>query len=1491
MPRSASRSAASKTRRPVGAWVRGLLVAIATLCLVAGFTLWVVTRSWFIIGRVTPVLERRLGGDVTIGHAAYEGNGRFLFRNVSLHVPGVAGPGGEVCHIQRARVVTDMTALLSGDVRFEDVQLSEPVIRISEDAHEAGVFSFMSLTPDWTSDSADQLHPPRVRIEKAIVEVGEHDGSNYTMHGRRALSGSMLPLGAGEGWYSVALVEVDQRGQAMEESAGGILVKGRWNAETNAHAFHINGLSLDDRAYGMGSQIARLWWDRLNLTGRVSEVDVRWSPEEDFQVDFVIQDVGLTLPIETADLWARYEDGRIEPSSNRPRMHVRSGRISLARDTITLDDLQGELLSAANPEPGGEDASPDATAAEVIGVPYRVSVTIGDLPKLDWADRQQWMDEALAVAPFRMEFRTDDFRVQPRGGNAARAVELPLAVARVLERFRLTDWVLSTSIEVTREPPQRGEDGELQAQEICSTGKAFITDASGTYEKFPYALSNVEAHLEFDNHQIVVHYLTGSGSHDATVRLTGTITPPSKYPAVSLRLTAHDVPVDERLRGALREPEQEIFDALMHQASFEALAKAGLLVDEEAVEAARQARPAAAAERAELLKLGAEATPAQQKRLAELDAFIDRQQRLIDAGPFRLGGTVDLDLRIDRAEGKNQRTFTTGLVMIQSLGLLYERFPYPLQILGGTLDWQRDAVTIQSEKQIPELPIVTPGGGRGSLRGRLNLPVVGGKTRIVPDLIIDIRDDEINDALYAAIPPVQAERNEHGTAEGWPGMTMSRGAQWLKDLGLEGSLAYTARITTDADDELDYNINLRLLDGRAEPTTAITRALGAGLLEPDLWHLDDCRASLEVTREAIELKQFTARHLNGHVEVDGRIDLTRDPFELAMNLHLQETALGEYLINLLPAGQIEDARALWERYRPEGTFDADLLYRQRGEEAEPIVLYVRPDEVALHIDDEPLTLTPIAGCLRIEGRQVHFDDLEMAVRREEEDEGRLRLAGSYGLPAQERPEHVRVEGSWKSGQLQSPLIGEALRRFGAPDLAERYEGFEPAGEFDAVFSYEAAQAGQPRLYDLSIFPSTVSFKLHETPMFFELEEGSEIRFTPGLVELGHLRGENVGGRFVLTGQICTTPLIEAALNFDFEGQLTSNQVAALLPETVKNFWEAIRFKEGQPSHLEDGVLRLTQMAAGDDGEPDWAADFAGRLTVNDASFRAGLNFDDVTGPLQLRAGRRPPQPPYLQIDTELEQVRTLGQHLTDARAAITLTDDGRAVVLREARADAQGGVATARATVGIGDRRDYAVSARLVGVPLGDFVVRPPSPDSPPPEEKEEDADRVPGLVYASLDLSGQRDDIGSRIGRGVVRVLGGKLATIPLSLQLLHLVQFTSPSEGPDYANAEFYVTGDRVTFERILFESTRGKAAWLQLMGVGRLDLNTFELDARFHSRSAVLVLRDLVGEIGDQFVAIEVTGPLWDPKADIITLPNLNKPRSAIVGASPLLREGGD
>ncbi len=168
----------------------------------------------------------------------------------------------------------------------------------------------------------------------------------------------------------------------------------------------------------------------------------------------------------------------------------------------------------------------------------------------------------------------------------------------------------------------------------------------------------------------------------------------------------------------------------------------------------------------------------------------------------------------------------------------------------------------------------------------------------------------------------------------------------------------------------------------------------------------------------------------------------------------------------------------------------------------------------------------------------------------------------------------------------------------------------------------------------------------------------------------------------------------------------------------------------------------------------------------------------------------------------------------------------------------------------------------------------------PPPV----DPNQVYGGLFGRLTLSGRRGEPGSRVGRGIVRVMQEGLVAMPLALRLLQVFHATIPVGEWDYANARFFIAGDRLVFEDILFESSLNEMFVQHLKGTGELDLDTFELLVRFRSRGGVLLVRDVVGAIGDQLAIIEVTGPLWDPQPRVIALPGMSGSRPVIPVAPP-------
>ncbi|NNF43586.1 MAG: hypothetical protein HKN62_11180 [Phycisphaerales bacterium] len=1401
-PRSPAVSPWSRRARR---FLRLLLMGVALGLIVAVGGIWLVTRSWFLVDRVTPFLEQRLGARVTIGEAAYEGSGVFTFRNVRVRVPDIAGAGGEICHVDRARVAVNLDRLLSGEVALEDVVVDGLLVRLSEDVRSPGTFSFMGLKPDLSTEATQQQLPPRVQLNTAVIEVGEHDGVAFEARGSRALSGSMQPDPGHPEAYSVTLVEVDERGQVLAD--GGLLVDGEWHVPTNAHRFHVVDVELSDRAYDMCPSLVRLWWDRMELDGRLREVEIGWSAAEGIQLDLRVEDVGLTLPIET-DLWDHYRGGRIEPSESRPRMHVSGGTIQISRRQASLANLEGLLVSA------GEEA--------VVGVPYRVDLSIDDLGVFDWSDRPQAFEAALATAPFEMTIHSDEFRVgESEATGSTPTVVLPSALARVLERFSFSAWALSTRIQVTRAAPSAGPGETLVAAEIESEGEAFITDASGTYERFPYPLDDVEAYIEFSHEAVVIRHLDATGSQDARVRLSGEIRPPSRHAQIALQLTARDVPVDDRLRSALRPGQQRIFDLLMHRDSYDALVAAGAL---------------------------------------------DAPHGLIEDEPFALGGTVDLDLRIDRVQGEGNRAVTSGLITVQSVGILDERFPYPLRVDGGLLDWHADGIDVRLGPDGEGIPVRTPGGGRGELRGSINIVRTAAEPTLRPDFTLTVEDDRPNPLLIGAVPPSASER-ERGAAPAWPG-TLAESGRWLEELQLTGVLDSVVHIFSPPEGPIGYDIDVRLREGTARPAPAIARLLGVEL-EPDEWRIDECTGRLRARPDAIELEHLTGRRAGGRITIDGRLDLRPESSSVAASAQLESMPLDRSLLKLLPERSRPRVEELWTRFAPSGRFDAELIFRPADDPgAEGAWAFrLRPQRLELLAGTTPVVLTGEGGHAWLREGRLEFDDLALAVETSGEPQGVITLNG--GLDLAEPGD--QITGRWDDGRFESALIPAILRAAGAMDAATRYEAFEPHGLFDGVFRFRPAHAETPADYRIELEPSVASFTHRDTVIHLELSERARVFVEPGVVRLHDLSARHVAGVVDFSGVIRTGPSFLMTLDLTYLGRFMSQPVLVFLPDAVVEALELIELQEGGDSRVEDGRLVLEALPDG-----GWDVSFAGRVSVEDASLTAGVPVRGIDGDFDLVVHRSPARGLEMDLAVSARRVTVYDQPLVNASGTIRTADGGTRLVVRDFRAHGRTGVLTLESEVGLGADAAYAFTMRFVGLPLGDLI---PGGDDTPATPT--------GEVFARLDVSGVRGDPGARLGRGSARVLGGRLARVPLVLQLVNLVQLTVPTAGIDYAEAEFFLAGDRVVFEEMLFESTLGATAPMSLRGVAELDLRTREINGRFHSRSALAVLSDIVGGIGDQLVAIEITGTLSEPKGSLLALPGRRRPMSELIVTPPLVK----
>ncbi len=1479
-------AASAKPRRSrLSRWLRRAAFSIVGLLLLVALGLWIATRSWFIIWQVQPVLERKLGGEVTIARAEYDGGGRVTFHDVNLRARGLQGPAAEIATIGRCFVNVGLAELLTGRLTVEDVELSDVTVRLSESAREGGLMNFQSLKPQQGTSDKPLPTPPRVRIQNLLLEVGVHDGASFIANGRRRMGGEMEPIAGQEGWFVFDLREVNDRGHGL--GPGGLLIKGEWNARTLETHSSIEGIALDERVFSMLPQQARLAWNQMKLEGRVNNVSVDWQPDSPLTVEFSVKDVALTLPVDLQEMWSLYRNGAVEETTGRPRKNVHSGEIRVGTDSLTLDGLTGEVLNVQSD--GGDE--------NVVGVPYQISLSVPALPEIKWDAPERWMEEALKTAAFEADISLEGFSMKSDAVET-QAVGLPTIVARTLAKFQTTGWVLSTSVHVSRGDPLPDTDGSLKAAPLAMTGQAYINKAKGKYHKFPYLLDDVYAYLHFDTQRVVVEYLNGRGSGGATFQIKGAIELPDKDPAFRMQVTGLNVPLDDRFRAALKPVELKAVEALFNQSSADSMQRAGLLPDAAMLQRQQAERDEASLALSQMKRApdaNAAAIVALEQRIAQLD-------RSIAADPFVAGATVNIDLTVSRDVGPQQPTQIGGVIDILSGGLIYDRFPYPLRASAGRLIWGSDRVDIDPGPAGTGLSFVTPSGGIGLVSGSIAFPNVDGSRKVRPDLTFAIEDDPANETVCAAIPYSKGELAEHPDLERvWPGLAKSRAGRMVQGIGLAGVFDYHGRVNTREDGKMAWDFSVSLDGGTAQPNTLLSKEINARDMPwPVGFTLSGLKGDVRVRREGVNWEQISGSSGDATLSTSGLIDLREDGDPDFVTVRLANAPADRSALNMVSSGAAPRAEAMWDQFQPQGRYDALVTYRSDGPAAQTATVTIEPRDVTLLAGGERVRVQSRQGALRIDRQQASFDDLsvDLSVAGAPRPEGAEDIAaaadtanGTLGIRgawtfAGEKPA-IDLAGDWRGGRFESPIIPEMLRTFDQRAQADRFREFAPSGQFDMSFRVERRQPDAPADYRFDLQPKAVEFTLRNTRVGL-LTESGRVSVTPGFITVDHVVGTSGNGadeaRFSVDGGIKTTDPLDATLSIDYEGRLRSKEVAAFLPSAVNGALAALEFRDRGRTRLDDGWLHVRKSEGAGDG---WQTEFTGRVAKLGAEFVAVLHFSEVDGWLDLDVSHETGRPPRLTAVSRADRAVVLGKVLTGLEAPMSFNEAGDALEIPTAQARSGDGAITASVTAGVGDRRDYSIRVDLVGVPLGSLLVssaaRPPpdgslqaavdaAPDTqPPPAGAGGPVKPVTGQVYASLSLNGLRGDPRSKRGRGVFRVLNGHLSSIPLLLQAVQVMQLTLPlSGGLDFADAEFYVLGDTAHFEHILFESTVGTSAALQLMGEGTLDLDTMEVAARFRPRSGIAILRDIIGGIGDMFYEIEVTGPVREPQARIVPLP---------------------
>ncbi|MDX2131974.1 MAG: hypothetical protein SFY69_07980 [Planctomycetota bacterium] len=501
------------------AWAAGLLIV-----LVLGG--WWLGRTVVIRALVLRDLAALTGGEVTAARVRLHADGRVVIEKSEVRAPGVSGVGGVVFSAERVEADVDWGSVLRGSPRLTSVLLVSPVARLSQSTRD-GSLAAAALSP--TSSPTGRLSIPTVVVRSGTVELGEHDGQGgYRMLRQVPVAGEVARAEDQSGGMIIAFSELGADGLPVA-GPGGLQLTGAITDDEVRISLGVVSLSSWDADSMPGA--FRETFRALAMEGHVFGGTLRYGFDGRVEASAALRGVALTLPVgvkpgEDAD--GRDVPVRPEDSEKRLRLEQVNGTLS-----FTTEGLRASLSGLME------------------GLPYDVTLTTeGNTPDAPFVCTIRCVDLHVAQKPEILKFA-------------------PGLVRRRLEQFSDPTGTIDVAVTISRAR-------SAAPDEFSVNGSLRLRNTTAAFERFPYRFHNMRGEVEFDDRRIVIKSIEGEAPGGATLHATGLIESLTEEAAVTVDVTAKNVPIDGVLREAMG-PRGWILDELFSREAHERLVREGLL--------------------------------------------------------------------------------------------------------------------------------------------------------------------------------------------------------------------------------------------------------------------------------------------------------------------------------------------------------------------------------------------------------------------------------------------------------------------------------------------------------------------------------------------------------------------------------------------------------------------------------------------------------------------------------------------------------------------------------------------------------------------------------------------------------------------------------------------------------------------------------------------------------------------------------------------------
>lgn len=1421
--REASQPRSTRPRRRWLRWVSALLVVAL------GAGIFYLTRPATLAALILPVASRAVGGEVTASRIAMGGLNSIVVSDLAVRAPGWEAPADELARVDRLEIRFALLPLLLGDFRLRSIHANRVDLRLAESTEHQGQFSLASLAPEASEGGGAPQRPDEISIDELVVENGVVGRTGYRKLGDLVFQGRLVPDADDDSALRFMLTgRPDSKGRLSVGS-----IAGRIDPEELSVSVAADALVIDGRELAVAPIAVRAWMSRLGITGTIPRARFDYAPGKEPSAEIDLRGAGMNLPVDALsggafeNAWSGFANGKAVDLVSTPRMTLHKGTLRLERNELRFDRVEGEL--------GADEPDADGAPSRVIPLPFvgsfRVRAPVEVLPPFEWDNRDSWFEAAARIAPFAIELEIPSFASPEPKPGAPDTLQLPRAATKVLADFNITSWAIRVQTAISRDDPTpEGVPGELH-----STGSLVLERGSGAFEQFPYGLEDVKATITFEDDNLNIEHLEGSGGQGATVAIAGRLDGLSKGALIDLRITCPDAAIDDRLFAAFEDAPREALELLFDARAAKQLGEAGLLPDATHLVSQRQ----------ELSRLGDDES---------LKPLKERLARSNDAGPFALGGRCAFEIRVFSEAGWGKPVEVTGDVHVRNAGLLFGRFPYPLRLKEGSFRVLDEAIEIAPGG----ISAITPAGGILTVSGKVEIRRKPDKSRgMEPAIHIADRLDALNPALLAAIP-----HSGDDMPAGWPGVSLAPAGELLSSLGLRGGIELAGDITSDEAGNETFAFDIEFKNGVAAPDAAGRARLAEdGLPWPPEFTLEDCSASLKLTPQRVTIANCIGRAGTGSITASGSAEL-EGPGRV-IEIGFDELPIGRAFEGYL-ATESQEAAARFARYAPTGAISGSVrrVVDQDGSITDGRLV---PSSIEVTLDGSRVRGECIAGYIGVDREGLLASSLEFRLKEGDADDGILRLSGRMsGAQGADLPLDAQLSGT----RVESPIVRELLGSRSKGTL-ELLRSRAARGVFDA--RYEGARGGQDERF--TIAPRTLAVGQPDARVEFAFAEGDTIR--------GDARGVDFDLHAALTGNHSGTLAVKGSYQSGAD-----NRLNASLKLAAARLTPALREQLPPPLDLAARTQDLVTTRAFDLDLPDlslrWPESgsaaspdvyqLRGTARLRGAEFSAGTRFSDLDGDIPMRFRYEPRGTTPIDFSATLDATsgRVFDRPIGATKVTLQTASGGDTLDIAAA-GDLAYGRFDLNASV---DFAKHLYDARVRAVDVDYEVLRAAQPMAASTVRTQS---RIAGVVRLKGSTTGSVD---TRTGSGRLAIRNATLASMPVAMRVLQMTQLMLPMSSTISAtDAEFTVRGNAAEVSK-----ARLMAGTIELEGSGSVDIPTFGVGLRLFAKGTVPIVSEVIGGVTSKIFAIDVAGTLFEPKASLAPLPGMTDAPTPQVDPTP-------